>query len=240
MPLPSIALNSVEGKQLFQEAMTSTVKGGLGCYFPLSEQFITQSEPAFCSLSSLAMVLNALSYDPKRIWKGPWRWFTEELLQCDSSDCCGNIEKVKNQGLDFDQFLSVIKCQGVYVTSQRVFNTGTTGSGTGPEPENGTGIDNNTDDYEQFKSILSNICSNDNNSDRFMIVNYCRSVLGQTGTGHYRYTYTSVLYIVFLRLFYLILYCCYMLYYVSPIGGYHAASESVLILDVVRIAYFVA
>ena len=222
--------------------MTSTIQGGLGCYFPLSEQFITQSEPAFCSLSSLAMVLNALSYDPKRIWKGPWRWFTEELLQCDSSDCCGNIEKVKNQGLDFDQFLSVIKCQGVYVTSQRVLNTGNTG--TRPQPENGIGIDNSTDDYEQFKSILINICSNDNNSDRFMIVNYCRSVLGQTGTGHYRYTYSGVILyytILYLRLLYLILYCYYILsYYVSPIGGYHAASESVLILDVVRIAYFVA
>ena len=51
-------------------------------YFPLSEQFITQSEPAYCALSSMAMVLNALNHDPGRIWKGNWRWVSEETLQC--------------------------------------------------------------------------------------------------------------------------------------------------------------
>lgn len=44
--------------------------GTLHSYFPLAEQFVTQSEPSFCSLSSLSMVLNALNFDPKKIWKG--------------------------------------------------------------------------------------------------------------------------------------------------------------------------
>lgn len=28
------------------------------------------------------MILNALEIDPHRLWKGPWRWFSEDLLNC--------------------------------------------------------------------------------------------------------------------------------------------------------------
>jgi hypothetical protein len=36
------------------------------------------------------MVLNALNFDPKRVWKGAWRWVSEETLQCDSVKACSN------------------------------------------------------------------------------------------------------------------------------------------------------
>ena len=32
----------------------------MNCYFPLAAQFRTQEEPAFCGLTTLVMVLNAL------------------------------------------------------------------------------------------------------------------------------------------------------------------------------------
>ncbi len=35
---------------------------------------LLQDEPAYCGLASLAMTLNTLSIDPRRTWKGPWRW----------------------------------------------------------------------------------------------------------------------------------------------------------------------
>ena len=38
--------------------------GGMETYFPLSEHFITQADPAFCGLGSLTMILNALAIDP--------------------------------------------------------------------------------------------------------------------------------------------------------------------------------
>ena len=34
-----------------------------------------QDEPAYCGLASLAMTLNTLNIDPRRTWKGPWRWW---------------------------------------------------------------------------------------------------------------------------------------------------------------------
>jgi glutathione gamma-glutamylcysteinyltransferase len=36
------------------------------------------------------MVLNSLNIDPRRPWKGPWRFFHEAML-----DCCRPLEKVR-------------------------------------------------------------------------------------------------------------------------------------------------
>ena len=51
-------------------------------YFSLAENFRTQDEPAYCGLSTLVMALNALRVDPGRPWKGPWRFFHEDMLDC--------------------------------------------------------------------------------------------------------------------------------------------------------------
>jgi hypothetical protein len=40
------------------------------------------------------MVLNALAIDPRRTWKGAWRWFHEALL-----DCCLPLEQVQQDGI---------------------------------------------------------------------------------------------------------------------------------------------
>ncbi|KAE8805752.1 RNA-binding protein 34 [Hordeum vulgare] len=49
-------------------------------FFNLISYFETQSEPAFCSLASLSVVLNVLAIDPGRLWKGPWRWFVTCIM----------------------------------------------------------------------------------------------------------------------------------------------------------------
>ena len=97
-PLPSppaIAFSSEEGRRRFQESLN---QGDANAYFPLAEQFRTQDEPAYCGLATLAMVLNALAIDPGRIWKGIWRWFAEDML-----DCCVPLEDVQKDGITFDQ-----------------------------------------------------------------------------------------------------------------------------------------
>jgi glutathione gamma-glutamylcysteinyltransferase len=67
--------------------------------------FTTQSEPAFCGPSSLAMVLNSLEVDPQRQWKGAWRWYSDELLEC-----CAPADQVKAKGITFNQFACLSKC----------------------------------------------------------------------------------------------------------------------------------
>jgi hypothetical protein len=97
-PLPPscIPFSSTRGKQFFAAAMN---EGHLESYFTLAGQcvgllgsarsradlrvvtnrFLTQNEPAFCGLGTLCMILNALEIDPQRKWKGPWRWYEQEV-----------------------------------------------------------------------------------------------------------------------------------------------------------------
>lgn len=106
-PLPEscIAFSSETGKRLFKEALFgSSPSNYVEVYFPLAEQFTTQAEPAYCGLSTLAMVFNALKIDPNRLWKGPWRWYTEEHF-----DCCTPLSVAKKSGIDFSEFICLAK-----------------------------------------------------------------------------------------------------------------------------------
>ena len=83
-----------QGKRIFRDALED---GSVESFFPLVQHFQTQSEPASCALGTLSMVgprcpllclhpltrrvqvLNALGIDPALSWKGPWRWWSEEV-----------------------------------------------------------------------------------------------------------------------------------------------------------------
>jgi glutathione gamma-glutamylcysteinyltransferase len=107
LPTEAIAFSSPDGRKVFAEALSA---GGLDGYFQLAEQFHTQSDPAFCGLGSLVVALNALGIDPGRLWKGPWRWFSEELL-----DCCVPLAEVQKRGLDVDELACLARCNGAQV-----------------------------------------------------------------------------------------------------------------------------
>ena len=67
LPDTCIPFSSAEGKLIFREALAA---GDMECYFRLAAQFRTQDEPAFCGLTTMVMVLNALEIDPGKVWKG--------------------------------------------------------------------------------------------------------------------------------------------------------------------------
>lgn len=175
-PLPTDAteFSSAAGRQLFAEALAA---GGLDGYFRLAEQFHTQTEPEFCGLGSLVVALNALAIDPGRLWKGPWRWFSEEML-----DCCVSLEQVRRRGLDLDEVTCLARCNGAAVDLFRA----------------------ETSDLAAWRSSLDTAAR----GQGVVIASYDRAGLDQTGSGHY-----------------------------SPIGGYHAARDLVLVLDVARFKY---
>ncbi len=112
-PLPEelVAFASDEGRRLFREALAT---GHMENFFALAEQFHTQADPAFCGLGSLVVVLNALAIDPGRLWKGPWRWFHEELL-----DCCSPLDRVREKGLSMDELACLAQCNGADVRVER-------------------------------------------------------------------------------------------------------------------------
>jgi glutathione gamma-glutamylcysteinyltransferase len=152
--------------------------GTAGAFFPLVAQLQTQGDPAWCGLGSLVTTLNALEIDPGRTWKGPWRHFSEELLIC-----CKTVEVATVDGLALPEVECLARCNGANV--QRVH--------AGP------------DDLQRFRAELAASAAGDGS---FVVVNYLRSTLGQTGAGHF-----------------------------SPIGAVHRQGDLALILDVARFKY---
>jgi len=149
---PAVDFASPEGKRLFAEALAAGTMEG---FFPLVSCFQTQSEPAFCGLASLAVVLNALAIDPGRRWKGPWRWFDESML-----DCCEPLDKVKAEGITFGKVACLARCSGADVQSFRASRV-------------------TIDDLRRH--LLRCVAS----QDCHLIASYHRQTFKQTGTGHF-------------------------------------------------------
>eukprot|EP01087_Luapelamoeba_hula_P019097 TRINITY_DN627_c2_g1_i1.p1 TRINITY_DN627_c2_g1~~TRINITY_DN627_c2_g1_i1.p1 ORF type:complete len:448 (-),score=93.51 TRINITY_DN627_c2_g1_i1:5-1318(-) len=152
LPPSCISFASPEGKDLFREALLA---GTMEAYFPLAAQYRTQSEPAFCGLGTLTMVLNTLDIDPRRVWKGPWRWFSEEML-----DCCAPLERIREQGITLIEFLCLARCNGAIADVCY-----------GSESS-----------LEQFRSEVVEAMGN---SANVIVASYSRKRLGQTGAGHF-------------------------------------------------------
>jgi len=154
-PLPAAlaALDSVDGRAMFQRALLA---GTLEGYFKLAQQFHTQADPAFCGLGSLVSALNALGIDPGRVWKGSWRWFSEELL-----DCCKSLEEVRRSGITLDEAVCLARCSNADVTMQRAADV----------------------NVATFRSDL--LAASTASDGPVLIANYSRSAVGQTGGGHF-------------------------------------------------------
>jgi hypothetical protein len=104
LPVSSIRYDSPQGMALFGSSFAA---GCANAHFHLMAQFHTQTEPSYCGLGTLAMMLNALAIDPKRVWKGVWRWFDETLL-----DCCKPLNEVMIEGINLEEFVCLARCNG--------------------------------------------------------------------------------------------------------------------------------
>ncbi|KAK4057791.1 hypothetical protein OIO90_001010 [Microbotryomycetes sp. JL221] len=160
LPIQCTAFNSTQGKQFFQHSMQ---EGHLDTYFALAGQFLTQNEPAFCGLGTLAMTLNSLEVDPQRKWKGPWRWYAEELL-----DCCRPLEQVRQVGITLNEFACLARCNGLKATIV--------------SPYVGQDEHKKRQGLEQFRRDLRKAT---NGGRDVMALSFSRKTLGQTGDGHF-------------------------------------------------------
>ncbi|GLC38513.1 Glutathione gamma-glutamylcysteinyltransferase 1 [Pleodorina starrii] len=149
---PAIAFSSAQGREVFAEALQLGTMVG---FFKLIEQFITQEEPQYCGLAAVSMTLNALGIDPRRTWKGAWRWFTETML-----DCCKTMEDIKRDGITLNQAACLARCNGADVSVHRY----------------------GTFDGLTFRRLLREVCASE---DRHMVVSYSRKTFQQSGDGHF-------------------------------------------------------
>ena len=95
------------------------------------------------------MVLNTLEVDPKRTWKGVWRWYSEEML-----DCCAPLPRVKDKGITFMEFACLAQCNGLVVDTHYADST----------------------TKEQFLDAIADTCSS---RDRILVISHSRKALDQ-------------------------------------------------------------
>jgi len=167
LPNSCIGFSTLLGKEIFKSAL---VHNGLKSFYSLIQQFSTQTEPSFCGLTTLVLVLNALSVDPKQIWKGPWRWYSEEML-----NCCVPLEEIQQSGITFQDFRCLAKCQGLTVKYAYA--------------------DDNKAGLMKFRSAVKQACIDteasltpmvdEEKKNIYLVVTYSRKVLQQTGSGHF-------------------------------------------------------
>ncbi|KAJ3068584.1 hypothetical protein HDU98_008273 [Podochytrium sp. JEL0797] len=150
------SFNSKEGKRLLKECLA---RGTAESFLQLSGNLTHQSEPSFCGLGSLAIVLNALEVDPHRRWKGAWRWYDETLLSC-----CTPLDSIRHKGITFDEFASLAQCNNLQVESKR--------------------CESGVVSKREFIQDLKRVCGDAEGGEQ-MVVSFSRKILDQSGEGHF-------------------------------------------------------
>lgn len=110
MPKLGIPFSAKKSQELLRG---SIIEGCANSYFSLADQFQTQSDPTYCGPTTMASVFNSLSVDPKRKWKGIWRWYLEEVIKC------LDVSKIKDFGMTLEEFAIISKCNGVFTEVYR-------------------------------------------------------------------------------------------------------------------------
>jgi hypothetical protein len=156
LPLPQnlINLNSNAGAALLHDSEA------LQSYWPLSIQFVTQKNQAFCGVASIVMVLNALGISaPTTPEFEPYKTFTQENVFTPATEKVLPQETLRKIGMTLDQIGGFISTYGVKAEVHHASQT----------------------TVEEFTKIASDYL---NSPNRHVIVNYLRKSLGQEKGGH--------------------------------------------------------
>jgi hypothetical protein len=180
LPLPAglIALDSAEGEKLLFDAEETKA------YFPLSMHFVTQVNPGFCGPASISMVLNALGVPrtPSDLTAG-FGLYDQENVFTPRTELVKAKEKVMRGGMTLDELGGILAAHDLKVEVHHA-------------------ADSSVDAFR--KAAVAELAG----KDRFVLVNYLRSAIGQQTGGH-----------------------------ISPLAAYDADTDRFLILDVSRYKY---
>jgi len=154
IPRSLTPLSSSEGEQLL---FASHARAD---YVPLSTQFVTQKNQAYCGVASIVMVLNALNIlAPAAPEYKPYRVFTQDNFFNLQTQKVLAADLVARQGMTLDQLGQLLV---TYPVSAQVYHAGKLS-------------------LPQFRSLaLKNLQQRDN----FLIVNYLRRAINQEKGGH--------------------------------------------------------
>lgn len=154
LPRNLLPLASVEGEQLL---LKSTAQSD---YWPLSIQFVTQKNQAYCGVASSVMALNALKIPaPVAPEFSPYRVFTQDNFFTAKTQRVITSEVVSRQGLTLDQLRQLLASHGA---EAKAYHAGDLS-------------------LSQFRTLMIN---NLRERQNFVIVNYLRRAIGQEKGGH--------------------------------------------------------
>ncbi|MFM0054276.1 phytochelatin synthase family protein [Paraburkholderia phytofirmans] len=153
-------------------------------YWPLSQYFETQRNQAYCSVATSVMALNALGIRrPQSTLYPDFPFFSQEDFFHGIDPQVANAAKVSQEGMTLDQLSTALKAFPVEVWKYHAADLS----------------------LGQFRDLVR---ATTGHSDRFVLLNFRRVEIGETGGGHW-----------------------------SPLAAYDSASDSALLLDVARYKY---
>jgi hypothetical protein len=180
LPLPAtlIALSSQEGSALLFDA------DARADFAPLVEEFVTQVNPAFCGPASISMVLNALDLPrpPSDETLGLGLFDQENLFNA-STEAVKPRAEILRGGMTLNDLAGILSAYDLEVAVQHAEES----------------------DLDSFRETAVAALGDD---DRYVLVNYLRSAMGQETGGH-----------------------------ISPLAAYDAETDRFLVLDVSRYKY---
>jgi hypothetical protein len=155
LPLPQTLtpLTSNQGEQLLRESQAQED------FIPLSSQFVTQENPAFCGIASAVMVLNALGVPAPVATAWKRNYFTQDNVFNAETETVIPRQQIEHQGLTLAQLSAILERYPVNA-----------------EIHYGGDLSLNA-----FRLMASR---NLNQSSNFVLVNYSRRAIGQEGGGH--------------------------------------------------------
>ncbi len=150
-----ISFNTDTGKNLLIKSQSRED------FFPLSMQFVTQKNQAYCGVASIVMVLNSLGVPaPESARYEPYRVFTQDNF-FSNPDTVKVIspDVVSRQGMTVQELGKLLES---YQVKAQVYHASNTS-------------------LEEFRKLATD---NLGRSDNFIIINYLRRAIGQKRGGH--------------------------------------------------------
>jgi hypothetical protein len=149
-----IDLRSDRGEQLLRESDAEEA------FVPLSVNFVTQKNQAFCGVASIVMVLNAMRLPAPAVPEyDPYRTFTQDNVLNQKTEAILPREVLARRGMTLDQLGGLLSTQPLEVEVRHA----------GDET------------LEVFRRTARDYLGR---KDQFVIVNYLRKVIGEETGGH--------------------------------------------------------
>ncbi len=155
LPLPEhlIPLTSPEGQVLLRDSEA------LADYVPLTSQFVTQINPAFCGVASMVMVLNALGTPAPLAPEWERDYFTQDNIFNQQTESIIERDAIARQGLTLAELAGILETYPVKA-----------------ETHYGSDVS-----LEEFRSLIR---ANLETPGNYVLINYLRRAIGQERGGH--------------------------------------------------------